>query len=120
MKTHINFLSAVLLACMFIPLDSQASEGGIPARSVAEAKTGRAAPFGYAANAAPDRVITIVEGKTRSIHVKRLETVRIVDGSRSVTWTFDTLGVTPISLANILPNATNVTIYVEESPMYAH
>jgi len=120
MKTHINFLSAVLLACMFIPLDSRANEGDIPARSAAEAKTGRAAPFGYAANAAPDRVITIVAGKTRSIHVKRLETIRIVDGPRSVTWTFDTLGLLPISLANILPNATNVTIYVEESPMYAN
>lgn len=120
MKTHINFLSAVLLACMFIPLGSRANEGGMPSESAAEAKTGRAAPFGYSSNAAPDRVITIVEGKTRSIHVKRLETVRIVDGPRNLTWTFDTLGLSPISLANILPNATNVTIYVEESPMYAN
>lgn len=120
MKTHINFVSAVLLACMFVPLDSRANEGDIPAGSAAEAKTGRAAPFGYAANAAPDRVITIVAGKTRSIHVTRLETVRIVDGSRSVTWTFDTLGVAPIPLANILADASKVMIYVEENPMYAN
>lgn len=120
MKTHINFVFAALIACMFVPLDSWANEGGAPAGSATEAKTGRAAPFGYSSNAAPDRVITIVAGKTRSIHVKRLETVRIVDGPRSVTWTFDTLGLLPIPLANILPDASKVMIYVEESPMYAY
>ncbi len=119
MKTHINFVCAVLLACMFVPLDSRANEG-VPVGSATEAKSGRAAPFGYSSSAVPDRIITIVAGKTRSIHVKRLETVRIVDGSRSVTWTFDTLGVLPIPLANILPDASKVMIYVEESPMYAN
>ncbi len=110
MKTHINFVCAVLLACMFVPLDSRANEGGVPVGSATEAKSGRAAPFGYSSSAVPDRIITIVAGKTRSIHVKRLETVRIVDGSRSVTWTFDTLGVLPIPLANILPDASKVMI----------
>ena len=120
MKTHINFVYAVLLACMFVPLDSRANEGAVPTGSATEAKTGLAAPFGYSSNAAPDRVITIVAGKTRSIHVERLETIRIVDGPRSVTWTFDTLGVPRIPLENILPDASKVTIYVEENPMYAN
>lgn len=120
MKTHINFVCAVLVACIFVSLDSRANEGGVPAGSATEVKTARGAPFGYSSNAAPDRVITIVAGKTRSIHVKRLETVRIVDGPRSVTWTFDTFGLPQIPLASILLNATHVTIYVEESPMYAN
>jgi len=120
MKTHIKSVFAVLLACVLMPFGAQANAGQVPAEIATEAKPGREAPFGYSSNTAPERVITVVPGKPRSIQVKRLETVRIVDGPRSVTWTFDTLGVPVIPLADILPDATKVMIYVEENPMYAN
>ena len=120
MKTHINTVFAALLACVLVPLGAQANSGQVTAEIATKAKTGMDVPFGYPSNGAPERVITVMPGKPRSIHVERLETVRIVDGPRSVTWTFDTLGMPNIPLADILPNATKVMIYVKENSMYAN
>ena len=99
---------------------SQANSGQVTAKIATKAKTGMDVPFGYPSNGVPERVITVMPGKPRSIHVERLETVRIVDGPRSVTWTFDTLGMPNFPLADILPNATKVMIYVKENSMYAN
>lgn len=85
-----------------------------------EQKAQTGTPFGYASNAAPDRVVTIVRGKTKYLNVKRLETLRITDGVSTVTWTFDTLGLPIFPLAEILPGASGVTVYVDENPMYTH
>jgi len=120
MNTYINTVFAALLACVLMPLGAQANTGQVPAEIATKAKTGMDAPFGYPSNGAPERVITVMPGKPRSIHVDRLETVRIVDGPRSVTWTFDTLGMPNFPLAAILPNATKVMIYVKENSMYAN
>ena len=120
MKTYINYVFAALLACVLVPFGAVANAGQVPAEITAKAKTGIVAPFGYPSNGAPERVITVMPGKPRPIHVERLETVRIVDGPRSVTWTFDTLGMPNIPLADILPNATKVMIYVKENSMYAN
>lgn len=120
MKTHIKTVFAALLACVLVPSGAQANAGQVPIEITTKAKTGMDAPFGYPSIGVPERVITVMPGKPRSIYVKRLETVQIVDGPRSVTWTFDTLGMPNIPLADILPNATNVMIYVEENPMYAN
>lgn len=118
MKIHNNLVLGALFACVLVPFDSNANEQQLSAEIAA--KRGRDTPFGYSSSAAPERVILVVAGKTRSILVKRLETVRIVDGSRSVTWTFDTLGLPLLALPDILPGATKVVINVEEHPMYAN
>lgn len=120
MNTHSNFLIAALLVSVSIPIDSHANAGQVSEKIAAEAQTGQGAPSGYLSKVAPERVVTVVPGKTKSILVKRLETVRIVDGPRSVNWTFDTLGLPRIPLTEILPAATKVIIYVEENEMYAN
>ena len=120
MKIKLNAVCAAIVVSIFVPSVSCASEMPVPQAAAAQRSKGLEAPFGYATKAAPDRVIEVVAGKTKAINVTRLETVRIVDGPRSVTWTFDTLGVPLIPLAAILPNATKVLIYVEENPMYAN
>ena len=48
----------------------------------------------------------------------RLETIRINVGGKSVTWMFDTLGTASFPLANIIPGAGDVTVYVTENPAY--
>lgn len=77
-------------------------------------------PHGHAApmHAVPDRVVMIMAGKSANIAVKRLETIRITDGTKTVTWTFDTVGTASIALDKIFPGAMG-TIYVDESPYYA-
>lgn len=75
------------------------------------------APYGYASAGPAERVLEIGPG-TRYLNVTRLETVRIKRGDTSVVWTFDTLGTKAFPLSKIVPDATGVTVYVKESPLY--
>lgn len=115
-----------VLALSFLALTgSSASFAAAPeadsttARPQVPTKTSLHSPHGYPSTGTPDRVIEVVAGKTKSLRVQRLETLRIVDGPRDVTWTFDTLHLPVIPLNAILPGAASVKIYVEENPMYA-
>lgn len=124
MKTT-SIAALSFLACLSIsqPAAHASERNGRGAPNHLDEKANRghpiAAPFGYATNVAPERVITVVRGKTKHINVTRLETVRIIDGDSSVTWTFDTLGLPSFSLEKILPGSTGITVYVDENPMYS-
>jgi hypothetical protein len=83
-----------------------------PQESVSNAR------FGHATNKPTDMVLRIEPGMAKNFRVKRFETFRITDGTKSVTWTFDTVGTPAIPLASIFPGASG-TIYVDESPLYA-
>lgn len=75
------------------------------------------APYGYATSGPAARVVTI-DSSTKYLNVTRLETIRIDVGSKSVTWTFDTLGTASFPLAKVIPGAEGVTVYVTENPAY--
>lgn len=75
------------------------------------------APYGYATSSAAARVVTI-DSSTKHLNVTRLETIRINVGGKSVTWMFDTLGTASFQLANVIPGAEGVTVYVSENPAY--
>ncbi|MBZ2209796.1 CzcE family metal-binding protein [Massilia soli] len=125
MKTT-SIAALSFLACLSISQTaahaSERNDRGAPTNQADERANRQhpiAAPFGYATNATPERVITVVRGKTRHINVTRLESVRIIDGDSSVTWMFDTLGLPSFSLEKILPGSTGITVYVDENPMYS-
>lgn len=123
MKPNLSYvlaLSLFVFASGTTPLAAQTMPAHTHANSQVPAKIGLEAPFGYPSAGTPERVLEVVAGKTKSLRVQRLETVRIVDGERSVTWTFDTLGLPMIPLSTLLPGAADIKIYVEENPMYAH
>lgn len=71
------------------------------------------APLGYAANAAPDRVVNLDKG-AKYLNVTRGEAVRINVAGKSVTWVFDTMGTPNFPLSKIIPGAEGVTVYVSE------
>lgn len=73
------------------------------------------APYGYAAARNPDREVTL-SGSSKYLNVTRLETVRINLAGKSIVWTFDTLGTAPFPLANAVPGADGITVYVSENP----
>lgn len=75
------------------------------------------AAYGHASNASPSRTVT-VNADTRHINVTRLETVSLKVGGKTVNWTFDTLGTHSFPLSKVVPGAGNVTVYLEESPLY--
>ena len=75
------------------------------------------APYGYASTGTPERVVDL-GGGGKYLNVTRLETIQIKKDENSVTWTFDTLGLPSFSLAKVIPWASGVTVYVEESLMY--
>jgi hypothetical protein len=76
------------------------------------------APYGYASTGTPERMVDLGDGR-KYLNVTRLETIQINKDGNSVTWTFDTLGLSPFSLANVIPWAPGVTVYMEESPLYS-
>ena len=75
------------------------------------------ARYGYTSLAKAERSITI-DGQTRHINVVRMETIAIRVGEKTVTWTFDTLGTASFPLSKIIPGTDQVTVYVDENPMY--
>lgn len=123
MKPNLSYvlaLSFFVLASGSTPLVAQTMATDTQANLQVPPKIGLEAPYGYPSAGTPERVLKVVTGKTRSLRVQRLETVRIVEGERSITWTFDTLGLPLIPLSKLLPGAADITIYVEENPMYAN
>lgn len=123
MKPNLSYvfaLSFFVFASTSAPLAAQAMPAAKDGNSQVQPRVGHEAPHGYESAGTPDRAIKLGTGKTRSVRVHRLETVRIVDGERSITWTFDTLGLPLIPLSKLLPGAADITIYVEENPMYAN
>ena len=66
---------------------------------------------------AGQRVVDLGGGK-KYLNVTRLETIQIKKDGNSVVWTFDTLGQPSFSLARVIPWASGVTVYVEDSPTY--
>ena len=77
------------------------------------------AAYGYTSNATPSRTI-IVNANTRYINVTRLETVTLKVGDKTVNWAFDTLGTNSFPLSKVVPGVDNVTVYLEESPLYRY
>lgn len=75
------------------------------------------APYGYASTGTPERVVDLSGGR-KYLNVTRLETIQIKKEGNSVVWTFDTLGQPSFSLAKVIPWASGVTVFVEDSPMY--
>lgn len=75
------------------------------------------APYGYAVAGPVQRTVRITDA-TKYIKVTRLETVRLDFEGNSMVWNFDTLGTHAFPLSKILPSATRVMVYVEESPLY--
>jgi hypothetical protein len=86
-------------------------------RITREALADQRAPYGYASTGTPERVVDLGGGK-KYLNVTRLETIQIKKDDNSVVWTFDTLGQPSFSLAKVIPWASGVTVYVEDSPMY--
>lgn len=82
-----------------------------------QALANQRAPYGYASTGTPERVVDL-GGGSKYLNVTRLETIQIKKDDNSVTWTFDTLGLPSFSLAKVIPWASGVTVYVEESLMY--
>lgn len=77
------------------------------------------APYGYETGGAADRVV-VLDPAMKAINVTRMETVEFRLGNTSTTWTFDTLGTPSFTLAEILPGADGVTVFVAESPLYRY
>jgi hypothetical protein len=77
---------------------------------------GRAAPLGHEASGNASRVIDLA-GRRAAINVTAGETVQFNLDGRSVTWTFDTLGTPAFSLAKIVPQAPDLTVYVARNPL---
>jgi hypothetical protein len=75
------------------------------------------APFGYAATKNADREVSLPSGG-KYLNVTRLETIKINVGSKSVVWTFDTLGTAAFPLSKIVPGADGITVFVTENPAY--
>jgi len=75
------------------------------------------AAYGYITNANPSRTLTVDSG-TRHIKVTRLETVALKVGDRTVNWTADTLGTNSFPLSKVVPGADEVTVHIEENPLY--
>lgn len=86
-------------------------------RIARQALADQRAPYGYASTGTPERVVDL-GGARKYLNVTRLETIQIKRDGNSVVWTFDTLGLPSFSLAKVIPWASGVTVYVEESPMY--
>ncbi len=84
---------------------------------VSQSLANQRAPYGYASTGTPERVVDLSNGK-KYLNVTRLETIQIKKDGNDVTWTFDTLGTPSFSLAKVIPWASGVTVYVEESPLY--
>lgn len=75
------------------------------------------ARYGYKTPGPVDRVVN-VDGTTKYLNVTQLETVQINVNGKSVTWMFDTLGITPFSLSQVIPGTDGVMVYVAENPTY--
>lgn len=76
-------------------------------------------PYGYEASGSAGRVI-VLDRSVSAINVDRMETVEFRLGDTRSTWTFDTLGTPSFALAEILPGAGGVTVFVAESPLYSY
>ncbi len=77
------------------------------------------APYGYETGGAADRVV-VFDPAMKAINVTRMETVEFRLGNTSTTWTFDTLGTPSFTLAEAIPDATGITVYVHENPSYLY
>jgi hypothetical protein len=86
-------------------------------RITREALPDQRAPYGYASTGTPERVVDLGGGR-KYLNVTRMETIQIKKDGNSVVWTFDTLGQPSFSLARVIPWASGVTVYVEDSPTY--
>jgi len=127
MKTNIAKLTLIAALGFSVAGTSYAHEDYSEGQSlhwlshVSESKsqptTNQLAPYGYATSSAAARVVNMDSG-TKYLNVTRLETIRINVGSKSVTWTFDTLGTASFPLAKVIPGAEGVTVYVTENPAY--
>lgn len=125
MKSSFIASHCMLIAALIITSTALAAETRLPTSAKTETKGDNEirgnSPLGYVAGAsAAAKEITIVAGRTRHIRVERLETYRIVDGSSTLLWTFDTFGLPSFPLSKILPGSSNVVVHVDESPMYAN
>lgn len=124
MKRKISVvISFLTLAFSYQPV-AFAMESPAPQAKESSFKTNKdvrsESPFGYETIAPPERIVKIVPGKTRSIKVTRLEAIMITDGTVSVTWMFDTLGLPSFPLARLHPSWTGIAIHTDESPFYSH
>lgn len=96
---------------------SETQVGALIRVAASAAHARQAARYGYASLATAERSITI-DNQTRHINVVRMETIAIRVGEKTVTWTFDTLGTSSFPLSEIIPGTEQVTVYVDENPMY--
>lgn len=112
--------SAVVTTMSFAQETQMQRSGGQEIQQVKivrPALAGQRDPYGYASTGIPERTVDLSGGK-KYLNVTRLETIQINKDGKSVTWTFDTLGLPSFSLARVIPWAPGVTVYMEESPLY--
>lgn len=118
MKINLSIV-AIASVLAFAPMTASAHAGDDTAtpQSFQGPTAHQTAPYGYAVAGPGERIIRITSA-TRFINVTRLETVRIDIDGKSVVWNFDTLGTRAFPLSKIFPSAANITVYVEDSPLY--
>ncbi len=86
--------------------------------TTSEPSANERAPYGYAVNAQPARIVTL--GKdAKYLNVTQMETLRINVAGKSVTWNFDTFGTPTFPLSDIIPEAKGIRVYVSENPLYS-
>lgn len=117
-RNIIRGLSAVAIAVTFAS-GAFANEENVYLAQADSVKVTRAAnaPLGVSAQGAPaDRVVKI-NAKTKYVNVIRGTVVSIVNGDKTFTWKYDTLGTPKIELVKIAPadfGAGKVMVYVSE------
>lgn len=72
--------------------------------------------YGYASSRTAGRAVTL-DRNSPYLNVTQGETVQINVAGKSVTWTFDTFNTAAFPLANIIPGADGVTVYVAPDPL---
>lgn len=126
MKNLFSFLVFAVPAALITPsmaheTPNNEPESLAPTKALSDSKAFGETPFGYATPGSSNLTKIIIEaGKTNHIRVVRLESYRIINGTRTLDWTFDTLGLPSFPLSKIFSNSPNVMVYVEENPMYAN
>lgn len=114
----IRGLSAVAIALTFTSA-ALANEENVYLAQADSVKAARAAnaPLGVSAQGMQaDRVVKI-NAKTKYVNVIRGTVVSIVNGDKTFTWKYDTLGTPRIELAKIAPadfGAGKVMVYVSD------
>jgi hypothetical protein len=78
---------------------------------------GRVAPLGHQVSGNSMRVIDLNNQRT-AVSVMAGETVQFNLNGRSVTWVFDTVGTPTFRLAQIVPQAPDLMVYVSANPLY--